>query len=307
MKQIRNVVERSEVGSCDTEAPTFYRVFIVSRSLGPTMKAFSSESNFKMYKDFKHISKYHPCFNRAKELQDKFKGYPILYLKRNLNVKLGFSEERIMTIYHCLPSGENGDRLYNKSDNKQLVEVYRKDYISYARYRLKFESTEVILVIHRRLPIADFNVGEARYRFLRQQSFFERTGYFGSDLYMIGRNQISLVDDLVDGYKINPKNKLVGNAIINCIVPPILTSARNLSTPYKLGRLTNNHWLTFGTDHKFFSLSLLSDSNLDSDANNTVTFEALAILCVSMVLPMYDHEDSIHRRRRDRNKRHNFP
>lgn len=273
------------------------RHFVFTKSFTYTLKVFTSDANLQMYKDFKGTSTSHPNFWHAKQSQNQSKGMPLLVLRRAYGIGIG--DTSYMRIYQCLPSPESRDRLFHKADELLFAEVTKRAFASYIRFRLKFESVEVVLILHRRYPIADFRVGDKRFRFVRDRSFFEPAGYFSSDLFLLDRDQTSLVDGLTSDLKVHKSNELLGSSVRNFLAPFSFKPLADFMSPHQLGQLVNTIFPRIGTDHRDCSLSLVSNGVCDFDDNRTVEFEAIVIICASLVINLHDDE----MRRARRNKR----
>lgn len=269
------------------------REFIITKSFSSNLKAFASKASLDMFKHFKGLSPQQQNFFRAKELQNQSKGLPLLVLKRVH--ELGLGDTKYMKIYKCLPSPESRDRLYDKVDNSIFTVVYKRTFPSYIRFSLKFDnSTEIIMILHSRFPIADIAVGDKRYRFVRDRSYFMSTGYFMSDLYLLPPDKVSLTDDLTSDKKVNKRNKLLGNLIKNVLAPVSFKSTTEFTSQFECGKFVNDHLPRFGNDHKNSSFSVLS-TDCDFDSNNAVRFEDIVLICACMILTNHDIDE---RRRR---------
>lgn len=272
----------------DYGSPGALRRFVFTRSFTRTMRVFSSEENLRLYKQFKGKSVSDNLFPLAKQTQNQSKGMPLLVQRRGYGIGLG--DISFLKIYQCLPSPESRDRLYDKVDDFLFAEVKKRAFPSYDRFRLKFESTEIVMILHRRYPIADFQVGQNRYRFVRDRSLIGPDGYFSSDLYLLDQNQDCLVDNLTKDLKVNKNNKLLGNSARNLLLPVSFKPLADFISPYQLGQLVNTIFLGIGMERRDCTLSLVSNGVRDFDDNSKVEFEAIVIICASLVLNLHDEE-----------------
>lgn len=273
--------------------PTLLRQIVFTKSFTYTLKVFLSEANLKMYKDFKGLSSTNPKFGHAKQTQNKGKGMPLLVLRRAYG--FGFGDTSFTKIYKCMLSPESSDRVYHKVDECLLAEVRKRSFPSYVRFRLKFETIEVVLILHRRYPIADFSVGGKRFRFLRDRSFFDLAGRFSTELFLLGMEQTSLIDNITSDLKVDKNNELLGNSLLNIVAPVSFRPLAEFMSPYKLGQL-NNVILRIGNDHRSSTFSLVPNGMCDLDDNASVDFESIAILCAALVLNLHDEIEQNARR-----------
>lgn len=286
MEKSKPQIQEFEVNRYDTHVAI--RQFVFTKSFTRTMRVFSSEENYRKYKEFKGKSPSNPMFLLAKNTQNQSKGMPLLVQRRGFGIGLG--DTSFLKIYQCLPSPESTDRLYDKVDDLLFAEVKKRIFPSYERFRLKFESTEIVMILHRRYPIADFKVGQNRYRFVRDRSFIAPDGHFSSDLYLLDESQGSLIDDLTSDLKVSKKNPLLGNSARNLFLPITFKPLGEFTSPQHLGRLVNTILLRIGTERRDCTLSLASNGARDFDDNSAVEFEAIVIICVSLILNLYDDE-----------------
>lgn len=259
------------------------REFVITKSMSSTLRAFASQAGFDMYKEFKALSpkKQQQEFLHAKEVQNQAKGLPLLVLKRVSG--LGLGDTKYMKIYRGIPSPESRDRLYDDVDKTLFADVSMRTFGNYTRFTLKFDSSEVIVILHNTRSFADIGFGEKKYRFVRGR--YESKSHVRSDLYLLPPESESLVDDLTPDKKVKKDNKLVGHSVKKIFK----AGSKEVTTGYKCGTLVNDCFVRLKKERKHSTFSILSPV-CDFESNDAVSHEDLVLLSASMVLTHHDIE-----------------
>ncbi|GEQ70425.1 hypothetical protein JCM33374_g4102 [Metschnikowia sp. JCM 33374] len=266
--------------------------FVLRYSVG-CLKAFLSESSMRMYeeaKQYTRMNKTHPSFQRLKTQQNMYMGIPLLMSERCISV--GFGERTYLRLFEGVSSPKS-DRLYGQSDNQQIGQVMIRVFNGYHRYRIQLRGVEIVLIVHRRLPIADFRIGDDRFRFVRNLTGWDVVGSttpFSYGAYLLGPEQPSLVDGMGASLTVDKRNPVLGNEVLNFFVENWRFGHRSkYISPYQCGSFDAT-WAggMIVKRKRCATLSIASNVPGNPDSNLSVDLRSLIFVAVSLVL--HSHE-----------------
>ncbi|GEQ70420.1 hypothetical protein JCM33374_g4097 [Metschnikowia sp. JCM 33374] len=274
--------------------------FVIRDSSGK-LKAFPSEKSMHIYefsKRHSHLQRHDPLFIKAKGYQNMSVGLPLLISHRRS--RLGSGEYVYSKFFECKPTPNDGDKLYDKGDDRQIGHVLLKEFVGYHRYIIRLKDTEVVVFVHKRLPIADFKIGNERFRFVKAYKEPEgpipRTPFF-YQMYLLAPHQPSLIDNLDSCLRVQTNNPLLGlsarNIFRGSTPQPELD---DFVSPYSYGSLEAcRHGGRFSRNKKCATVKLNACISGNPHSNKDVEFTSLIFVAVSLVLQ--HHEMDIQQKR----------
>ncbi|OBA22735.1 hypothetical protein METBIDRAFT_38248 [Metschnikowia bicuspidata var. bicuspidata NRRL YB-4993] len=263
---------------------------IASGFMGMSLKAFVSENALRMFQEYCKISKKHQDFSRAKDNQNRSVGLPLFTAKRS--IRMGLGDTTYLHFFECASAPEATDRLYDKVDNRPIGEVLRRKYIGYYRYRLQIKGVEIVIIVHSRLPIVDFNIDNERFRFVKAVNSAMNPDHFIYDLYLLTPDQASLVDDLNSSLKVRKDNPLLGGRLHNLFLVKLGSHDRSFYlSPHRRGTFEHHlSWKVFKKTKKCSMFTLYNYATGEPDSNDGVDFHTRVLVAITLILQAYEDD-----------------
>ncbi|GEQ66354.1 hypothetical protein JCM33374_g17 [Metschnikowia sp. JCM 33374] len=277
--------------------PQFQTREFIFRLAGGRFKAFPSEKSMEIYENAKRLlnsSKSNPDFVRAKEYQNLSIGLPLLISRRSSSIGV------YLKLLDCEPTPHKPDNLYCRNDAREVARVHRMRFRRYHQYVIPLENEEIVVFLHLRSDIADFKIGDQRFRFLKALSKSERPHTKAPlfyNIYLLDPHQPSLVDNMDSSLRVHKNNPLleisnrkkVGG--ISCFAE---REAYTSSCQYGyLEGCRVSH-----RNKKCATLGLIDEGSGNRDSNDSVDFKSFVFVVVSHILQ--NHEQDLERSRASR-------
>lgn len=266
-----------------------------NEQMGYEITTYVSQDARAKYKASKEV--------RTKEVIDlQRSGYAIPLLKTDHSWKALYSHS-LMKILRFLPPPADQNRLFDpKKDRYEFCMIRKWICSSYNRFEFNFspnptnkaEDFTLYMIYHRRYPIADVSpYNGKRYRFITPKLWSLKMDW-SYELHELSEEQDSLTDNLHKDGKVPKNNPLLGSAWKNNLLPQVkdtdLFKGRELGVAVYREKLYKVAPVRFG-----YQETVPGDvgQQRDSESINSVSDEALVILCLVSVLKNVEDNRSL--------------